>query len=161
VHFDGGASKSNFSAWKIHKQSIEKIEYHWKLKYLSAFFNANALTFSILNGNKKNQLSIPEKFMGYASHGKYVSEIEEWLIANKYFENIWTDKRIFFEKARKFNNYNKTGFDQIDPFIQDVMANIFAFANLSRIGIIVFFDHLILIYLIEYKSYFKKVLTKK
>ena len=124
IHFDGGASKGNFSAWKFSNNRIVPIEFHWKLKYLSSFFNANALVFNILGGSIKNHLSIPGKMMGFASYGKYSPEIENWLKENKYFENIWSSKPFFFEQARKFIGYKKRFFDQYDPFIQDIMSTI-------------------------------------
>ena len=31
VHFDGGASLGNFSAWTYHNNAIESVEYHWDL----------------------------------------------------------------------------------------------------------------------------------
>jgi len=45
VHFDGGASVSNFSAWLFKDGKITRIEAHWNLKRLTSMFNANALVF--------------------------------------------------------------------------------------------------------------------
>src|SRR6056297_91863 len=61
IHFDGGASLSNFSAWHFNNGEIESIEYHWKYKYLSSLFNANALAFSILNADINDLNSVPGK----------------------------------------------------------------------------------------------------
>ncbi|HKI90651.1 MAG TPA: hypothetical protein VKA38_16610, partial [Draconibacterium sp.] len=46
VHFDGGASLSNFSACIIENSKIKWIEYHWDLKPFSTIYNANALVFA-------------------------------------------------------------------------------------------------------------------
>jgi carbamoyltransferase len=37
VHFDGGASRSNFSAWFFDGRKLSCIEHHWNLKWVSAF----------------------------------------------------------------------------------------------------------------------------
>ena len=71
VHFDGGASKSNFSVWQYNNHTLKLIEYNWDLKYLSSFFNANALNFSITGTNQKEQNSMAGKLMGLAAFGNY------------------------------------------------------------------------------------------
>ncbi|MFC2138948.1 carbamoyltransferase C-terminal domain-containing protein, partial [Bacteroidota bacterium] len=121
IHFDGGASKSNFSAWKYKNNEIQLLEYHWDLKYLSSFFNSNALIFSILSGNFKNQHSIPGKFMGYAAYGKYSSKIERWLKTNDYF-NSWGNKKLFFEKVNTDWNIQIKSFDLNNGFIKNVAS---------------------------------------
>ena len=52
VHFDGGASLSNFSAWTYKSNDLKKVESHWDLKYLSSLFNANALSFAIIGAKE-------------------------------------------------------------------------------------------------------------
>ena len=122
VHFDGGASLSNFSAWIYRNNSLVKYECHWDLKYLSSFFNANALAFAIIGAKEFDQHSVPGKLMGFASFGKYSIELENWLIENDYFQNIWNKKSLFFDKAKKELNIEIKSFDQHNPFLQDIAA---------------------------------------
>ncbi len=75
--------------------------YHWNLKYLSALFYANALTFSIVGTGLKDQYSMPGKFMGFSSYGQYDSRLEEWLKENGFFADIWSNKSYFFERLHK------------------------------------------------------------
>jgi len=124
VHFDGGASQSNFSAWHWSHGKINLLENHWSLKYLSNLFNANALNFAILGASAKDQHSVPGKLMGFASYGEYSCEIEQWLIRHEYFENHWRSKKIFFEKAKNDFGYQKNYLDQKEKFIQDVVATV-------------------------------------
>ncbi|MFC2152525.1 carbamoyltransferase C-terminal domain-containing protein, partial [Bacteroidota bacterium] len=122
IHFDGGASLSNFSAWTYKNNQIEKIEYYWDLKYLSSLYNANALAFSIIGAKEFDQHSVPGKLMGFACYGKYSKELESWLAENDYFQNIWTKKSIFFEKAKKNWNIKLQSFDKHDQFLQNIAA---------------------------------------
>lgn len=122
VHFDGGASKSNFSAWLFRGDRIRLLEYHWDLNYIASFFNANALTFSLVEARREDQNSMPGKFMGYAAYGNYDPQIESWLGKNDYFRDIWGKRKIFFDRVRKDWNRNLKSFDLKDPFLQDVAA---------------------------------------
>ncbi len=122
IHFDGGASLSNFSAWTYKNDVLEKKEYHWDLKYLSSLFNANALSFAIIGAKEFDQHSVPGKLMGFASFGKYSEEMEEWLKENDYFQNIWAKRSIFFEKTKKKWNIEIKSFDQHNTFLQDIAA---------------------------------------
>ena len=88
VHFDGGASLSNFSAWIYKNQTITPIEAHWDLKFLSSFFNANAIVFGIIGAKYKEQNSVPGKMMGLAAFGNYDPKIEAWLLENDYRNNF-------------------------------------------------------------------------
>lgn len=124
IHFDGGASLSNFSAWHFSNEEIKPIEYHWKYKYLSSLFNANALTFSILNANMRELNSVPGKLMGLAAFGSYDEKIEQWLKKNHYFHDCWGNKTIFFNQAYQDWGYKDKGFNQKNPFIQDILATI-------------------------------------
>jgi carbamoyltransferase len=85
VHFDGGASQSNFSAWRFRNGVLELLESHWDMKYLSSLYNANALVFSMMGAGKKDQNGLPGKFMGYAAYGNYDSKIEDWLARHDFF----------------------------------------------------------------------------
>ena len=122
VHFDGGASLSNFSAWTFQNRELKNVEYHWDLKYLSSLFNANALSFAMIGAKEYDQHSVPGKLMGFASYGNYSEQIEEWLKANDYFQNIWGKKAIFFDKVKADFGVELKSFDQRNSFIQNVAA---------------------------------------
>ena len=79
IHFDGGASFSNFSAWIYRMGKIIPVEHHWELKHLSSLFNANALTFGIIGAKYQEKNSVPGKLMEYSALGNYSEEIEFWL----------------------------------------------------------------------------------
>jgi len=137
VHFDGGASLSNFSAALYKNGQIKWLEYHWDLKPYSAIFNANALVFSIIRSKLSDQNSIPGKFMGYAGLGEYNGEIEKWLIENNYFEDIWRTPSVFFRKAKDRFGIDLKSFNQKNPFIKDVastLQNIFIKKIISKLG---------------------------
>lgn len=122
VHFDGGASLSNFSAWMVKNNALSKVEYHWDLKYLSSLFNANALSFAIIGAKEIDQHSVPGKLMGFASYGKYSKELEDWLIENNYFQDMWGKKAVFFKKAKSDFNEDIRSFDQHNTFLQNIAA---------------------------------------
>jgi len=122
VHFDGGASLSNFSVWKYENNSINKVEFHWNLKYLSSLYNANALAFAIIWAKEFDQHSVPGKLMGFASYGKYSVDLENWLVENDYFQSIWGKKSEFFEKVKKDWGVDIKAFDQHNPFLQNIAA---------------------------------------
>ncbi len=124
IHFDGGASKSNFSAWHYYNHELTLVEYNWDLKWLSSLYNANALVFSIVNAKQKDLNSVPGKFMGFASFGTYSESIEKWLRQNSFFETCWKNKKAFFESAKKHFNISIKHIDQKASFIQDVATTI-------------------------------------
>lgn len=122
IHFDGGASLSNFSAWTYRDKNLTLLEYHWDLKYLTALFNANALAFGIIGAKMENQNSVPGKMMGYASYGTYSLELEQWLNQHQFFEDNWGKRSVFFQQAQKDWNWHGNSFDQKDPFLQNIIA---------------------------------------
>lgn len=124
VHFDGGASMSNFSAWMYRMGKIIPVEHHWELKNLTALYNANALTFGIIGAKIQEQNSVPGKLMGYAALGTYNEDIEFWLRKNNWFENIWDKHSAFFEATKSDFNIQLQSFDQHNTFLQDVAATI-------------------------------------
>lgn len=124
VHFDGGASLSNFSAAIYKNSSIKWIEYHWDMKHLSTIYNANALVFSIIGAKLSDQNAVPGKFMGFAGLGSYRAELEEWLIKNNLFQDIWGKTSVFFKQAKTDWNINLKSFNQKDAFIQDIAATL-------------------------------------
>lgn len=122
VHFDGGGSLSNFSAWSYKNKTLEALEHHWDFKYLSELFNANALVFGIIGAKFKEQNSVPGKMMGLAAYGTYRPELEQWLVDNNYFADIWDSKAAFFESARSDFNWHNNHLNQKDVFLQDIVA---------------------------------------
>jgi len=122
VHFDGGASVSNFSAWHYREGRIIPLEAHWNLKWLTSMFNANALVFGIIGAKLQDQNSVPGKMMGLAGYGSYRPELEKWLAENNFFTDIWNRKAVFFEKARSSFGWSKTHLNTSDPFLQDIIA---------------------------------------
>lgn len=124
VHFDGGASLSNFSACTFKNGKINWVEYHWDLKSYTTIYNANALVFSILGAKIQEQNAVPGKFMGFAGLGNYRPELEIWLVKNNYFQDIWGNTSLFFEKAKSDWNIELRSFDQKNQFIQDVATTL-------------------------------------
>lgn len=122
VHFDGGASKSNFSVWHFNQNRVSLMDYHWDYKYLSSFYNANALNFSITGTDQKDQNSMAGKLMGLAAYGKYDAEIEKWLEKNDFFSDIWSNKAVFFNQLYKDWNIKLQSFDNRNPFIHHIAA---------------------------------------
>lgn len=122
VHFDGGASKSNFSAWHYKKGQTHLLEAHYKLKWLSSLFNANALVFSIVQANIQHQNAVPGKFMGLEAFGTYQPQIEDWLRKNNFFENCWGSKKEFYQSAKETFGISMNKIDNSNQFIQDISA---------------------------------------
>jgi len=124
VHFDGGASLSNFSAAVYKYGQINWLEYHWDLKPFSAIYNANALVFAMLGSKLPEQNAVPGKFMGFAGWGKACPEIEKWLYKNEFFHDIWGKTSLFFQKAKTDFGVELKSFNQKNPFIKDVAATL-------------------------------------
>ena len=124
VHFDGGASMSNFSACTLQNGKINWVEYHWDLKPFSTIYNANALVFAIIGAKLAEQNAVPGKFMGFVGWGTYRPELESWLIQNNYFQDIWGKTSIFFEKTKQDWNIELKSFDQNHRFIRNVAATL-------------------------------------
>ncbi len=122
VHFDGGASISNFSAFTFKKGKLNFIEAHWELSHLSKFFNDNALNFAILGAKHYEHTSVPGKLMGFASFGKYSEKIEKWLVENNYFKDIWNNYNVFFRKAKQDFDIEISEFNTQNSFLQDIAA---------------------------------------
>ena len=124
VHFDGGASLSNFSAWHFIDGQIQLIEAHWDYQYLTSVFNANAFVFSVIGAKLNEQNSVPGKMMGLAGHGHYREELEKWLRKHLFFTAIWGNKPAFFKQVKHDWNIELRSFDQKHPFILDCMATL-------------------------------------
>jgi carbamoyltransferase len=124
IHFDGGGSLSNFSAWQYKNKTLRNLTFHWDYKYLSSFFNANALVFGIIGARFDQQNAVPGKMMGLASFGTYSKQLEVWLVENKYFADIWGKKSVFIQKAQKDFGWKKGKLSTEDSFLQDIVATL-------------------------------------
>ncbi len=124
VHFDGGASKSNFSAWQFKNGKLVKISAHWDYRYLTSIFNANAFVFSVIGAKLNDQNSVPGKMMGLAGFGQYQKKLDHWLRSNNFFEDIWNKKTAFFKQVRDDWHIDLKSFDQKNNFIQDCIATL-------------------------------------
>lgn len=124
IHFDGGASMSNFSVWTYNNNGLKNLEWNWKLKRLSSLFNANALTFAMVKAKTFDLNSVPGKFMGFASYGTYNEDIEKWLEKHDFFENIWSKKQQFFKAVKEQFGIIINSIDQHNKVIQDIAATI-------------------------------------
>lgn len=122
IHFDGGASKSNFSVWKYENKKIQLLDYHWDLKWLTGIFNANPLSFALTGGNIKNQNGVPGKLMGLAAYGNYREEIEAWLQSNQFFSTCWGKNKVMVEKINADWNLSLKNLHPKSEFLQDVAA---------------------------------------
>lgn len=139
IHFDGGASISNFSAFHFKDGAVKLLEYGWDLKYLANFFNDNAFTFKILGAKPGEHTSVPGKLMGYACLGNFQKEIERWLISNSFFKDSWNNTDSILHSIK--SEFGKTfqTFDNRETFFKDVAAtfqHIFERDILKRIEII-------------------------
>ncbi len=126
VHFDGGASQSNFSAWTFLEGKIKLVEAHYDLKWLSGLFNANALVFSMVGAKKNEQNAVPGKFMGLEAYGEYRKEIENWLIDEDYFKDCWSSKKHLFDSIKRNFGVELKHIDIKNKFIQDIASTIHA-----------------------------------
>jgi len=122
VHFDGGASLGNFSAFLYKSGRLGCLEYHWQMSHLSKFFNDNALTFAIIGAKPGEHCSVAGKLMGYAAMGKARTDIRNWLRDNGFFKDIWHDTSVFYHSAQQ--NFAWTGdlSNDKDPFLMDIAA---------------------------------------
>lgn len=122
VHFDGGASLGNFSAFYYEKGKLKLLESHWELSHLSKFFNDNALNFNILKVKQSDHCSLAGKLMGYACLGNYDEKIENWLIKNAYFKDYWQQEKAIFQSIQSEFGIKVTHFDASISFFQNVAA---------------------------------------
>ncbi|MCB9230367.1 MAG: hypothetical protein H6581_01785 [Bacteroidia bacterium] len=122
LHFDGGASLGNFSAFLFKKGKMEVLECHWELSHLSKFFNDNALTFALLNHGPAEHCAVPGKLMGFATLGKPEKELRDWLIQHNWFKEIWLDKSSFYRAAKRDFKWEGSLGDTHDPFLQNLAA---------------------------------------
>jgi carbamoyltransferase len=79
VHFDGGASLSNFSAYACKYRNgapvVQPLVWHWDLIDVAELFSANPTTFELLAAPDNEFLSVGGKLMGLASYGREDEEL--------------------------------------------------------------------------------------
>eukprot|EP00041_Stephanoeca_diplocostata_P039527 m.1634234 g.1634234 ORF g.1634234 m.1634234 type:complete len:2281 (-) comp25413_c0_seq5:6626-13468(-) len=131
VHFDGAASKGNFSAW-IHTQQggLKLLECDWSMSQFPKFFNCNGLAFAIINAQPSDHLSAPGKIMGLAAHGKVKDTVLVFLRNNNFFHGCWSDaeRTAFQTKAMECCGWQPGKYEDgrvfstRDPFLQDCLA---------------------------------------
>lgn len=124
VHFDGGASVGNFSAWHYRNGRAHLLEVHWELNHLSKLFNDNALSFALMKARPGDHGSVPGKLMGYAAMETSSGKMEQWLIRHDYFRNIWDDHKPFYRAALRDWNWNGHLSEINDPFLMQVAAGL-------------------------------------
>lgn len=124
IHYDGGASLSNFSAWKYAEGQIEKLDYHNRLRKFTSFFNANALVFKLTGTEPSNHYSVPGKFMGLAAYGNYRPELEKWLEKHSYFGNMWNSQTVFLRALKADWGIELKQIDNRNSFMQDIAATL-------------------------------------
>lgn len=122
VHLDGGASISNFSAYRYRDRKLEPIEHNWQLAGTCSFYNDNALSFALVNHVPAEHLAVPGKLMGFATMGRPRAELMDWLRVNGFFKEIWQDKSPFYDKAFADFGWRGELGDTRDGFLQDVAA---------------------------------------
>ncbi len=122
IHFDGGASLGNFSAFLFRNGRISLLECHWELSQLSKLFNDNALSFALLNHSPGEHCAVPGKLMGFATMGTYRQEYRDWLVKHNWFKEIWQDHSTFYETARSDLGWNGKLGNTKDGFLQDLAA---------------------------------------
>ncbi len=122
IHFDGGASLGNFSAFSYKKGKLSLLECHWQLGHLSKLFNDNGLTFAMLKAAPGEHCSVAGKLMGYAAMGQASSKMRKWLKANKYFKDIWEDHNVFYKKAKADFKWTGKLENNKDQFLMNIAA---------------------------------------
>ncbi len=122
IHFDGGASLGNFSAFHFKNNQLHLLEYHWELSHLSKLFNDNALSFALMKAEPGEHCSVPGKLMGYAAMGESSEQLESWLIENNYFKDVWNDQNSFYESALENFDWNGNLNENNDFFLMNIAA---------------------------------------
>jgi len=60
--------------------------------------------------------------MGFAAFGEYSTDIENWLIENVFFQNIWGKKMFFLRKQKGIGILNLSSVYQHNLFLQIFVA---------------------------------------
>jgi len=123
VHYDGGASISNFSAWHKKNNKIQLIESHWKLGKTAALFNGNPLAFNLVQCSAVDHSSLAGKLMGFSSVSHVDKIIHHWLVKNDFFFKDDHSSTRFLKEAKSKFNWKSGTFDTKDIFLQAVASS--------------------------------------
>lgn len=124
VHFDGGASVSNFSAAQILNGELQTLRADWKTVELAKLFNANRLMFQLLNAETWEHVGLPGKLMGYAAMGKADTKILQWLQANNFFFGAQNQTNDILHSVMRAFGLDLESVDYRHPFWMDVAATV-------------------------------------
>lgn len=124
VHFDGGASVSNFSAAQMVNGELRTLRADWKTVRLAKLFNANQLMFQLLNAEAWEHVGLPGKLMGYAAMGKADIKILHWLQANDFFFDAKDQKIDLLDSVMRTFGLRLESVDHKNSFWMDVAATV-------------------------------------
>ena len=124
VHFDGGASVSNFSAFLWRSGELAPIEWHWDLGPIASIYNSSVLSFALLGIPRQAHCTLAGKLMGYASLQSPRADVVKWLEGQGYFLACQNFPSLFFREARERFGWQGGDFDTHDPFLQTVAASL-------------------------------------
>lgn len=124
VHFDGGASLGNYSAFLFKEGKLTLIENSWEMSDLSKLFNDNGLGFALMKAKPGQHTSVPGKLMGYAALGTYREELVNWMEEHNFFRDAWGNREGFYAVAKEVFGWAGDLNDLQDPFLKDVAAAI-------------------------------------
>jgi carbamoyltransferase len=122
ISFDGGSSTGNFAAFHYKGGQLKQLESHWELSHLSKLFNANGLSFGIINAAPGEHCSVPGKLMGYASYGKKEEKAANWLKHHDFFRDAWGERERFYKEARTAFKWQGSLENNADPFLFTLAA---------------------------------------
>lgn len=122
VHFDGGASQGNFSAFLFRDGVLTPLACDWELAHLSKLFNDNALAFALMQARPGEHTSVPGKLMGYAAFGRQNPEVHAWLREHDWFRNCWADITPVIRELHSRFGYSSQELDLHHPLVQDMAA---------------------------------------
>ncbi|MHC1773806.1 MAG: carbamoyltransferase C-terminal domain-containing protein [Lentimicrobium sp.] len=120
IHFDGGASLSNFSVWEKRNNCVRNLKYSWQLYKIAALFHGNPLAFNLVNCKQEEVNSVAGKLMGFSSIQPVNLEIHDWLASNDFFFKDDSFSSIFINEAKRKYGFIIRKFDTKDTFLQQV-----------------------------------------
>ncbi|MGL4173574.1 MAG: carbamoyltransferase C-terminal domain-containing protein [Actinomycetota bacterium] len=122
VHFDGGASLSNFSVYFSASGRVDDVQpilSHWELLPHAHNFDNNALVFALLQEETGSHGSAPGKLMGLASYGLDNSDVRKWLQANDYFRDEHLPQESIMAMGRSMG-YDDAALAPSSAFARDI-----------------------------------------
>lgn len=124
VHFDGGASRSNFSAFYCrHSQSpIEPLVAHWDMVETAELFSSNSVAVRVLGLAPEDHLSIGGKLMGLASYGRAHPALAEFLERSGLTRRDCNDYEAVLAEAQHVFGYAEPASGPDNELSQDIAA---------------------------------------